>query len=898
MWFVGLVLGAFVGGIPFGAGGASLGAVAGVLAGLYLANKAPARANLETRILDLEARVQELDQQLVALQTRRPPVATAPPTPAVTAAAAQVPSTEQEVADTVPMPLTPRPVPASTSTSPQPTTLFSTRPVARPDEDALPLWLSRLFGGNILAKIGVAILFFGVASALKLAVDQGWFPIWLRLLLGASGAVVMTVLGYRRAQSATHFMFGVALQGGGLGILYLLVYFMLSRYQLLGESVAFLLFTTLGVGGILLAARQDGRSLAVLGISGAFLSPVLAGQGAGSAIVLFSYCLLLNLFILAVNWFKGWRELNITGFAFTLLLALNWARQSYQPSDFAVCETFLIVFFLLYSAMPVLLNRLQAPGRLGWGDGILIFGTPVTAATLQSHLLVGQDLTLAWHACAVGAYYLVLWRFIYRHPESATVWLEKSLLAIALGFFTLAIPLAFNPQLTSAFWTLEGLGVLYLGVRQDRPLARLVGSGLQLVAALNFFIHLGGLAHTLPLLNPAYLGCFLVAASALGSALLLRQCKGDAESTFASVFLLWSLAWWFFAGFDEIERFAAPDNRASYMLSLTLLSLLLLEWLGTARAWSVMRQLTLGLLPASVLAALHGHAHHGHALYGAMAMLLPLSLAAHYHLLYRHDRDNLSALNEFRHAMAYWFCLLLAGSELAWLAQRWAPAVSLWPLLAWGVVGAASLLFWTQRAQATHWPLQPHRDLYLVILQYPVALALWYGLLVANATETGNTGHWPYLPLINPLDLTQALVLWALWCWTRLPAQRDKTPAIYGAAFVALSMEPARLIHHWAGVPFTGHALFHSALLQASLSLLWTSLAVGLMVLATRMGNRKLWWGSFGLLTLVGVKLMLVDLVNQGTITWALSLIGIALLVIAASYYAPAPPKASATGAP
>lgn len=36
---------------------------------------------------------------------------------------------------------------------------------------------------------------------------------------------------------------------------------------------------------------------------------------------------------------------------------------------------------------------------------------------------------------------------------------------------------------------------------------------------------------------------------------------------------------------------------------------------------------------------------------------------------------------------------------------------------------------------------------------------------------------------------------------------------------------------------------------------------------------------------------MMVDLSNKGTALWTVSLIGIALLIIAASYFSPAPPK-------
>jgi uncharacterized membrane protein len=114
---------------------------------------------------------------------------------------------------------------------------------------------------------------------------------------------------------------------------------------------------------------------------------------------------------------------------------------------------------------------------------------------------------------------------------------------------------------------------------------------------------------------------------------------------------------------------------------------------------------------------------------------------------------------------------------------------------------------------------------------------------------------------------------------------------VYGIAFLWISAEAARLTHHWGGVPFDAQYLLASFMLQAGLSLLWTSIAMGVMVYASREGKRTLWFNGFGLLAIVGVKLMMVDLTNKGTVLWTVSLIGIALLIIAASYFSPAPPK-------
>jgi uncharacterized membrane protein len=73
-----------------------------------------------------------------------------------------------------------------------------------------------------------------------------------------------------------------------------------------------------------LAVLQESKSLAVAGIIGGFLAPVLMSTGGGSHVMLFTYYALLNMGILGIAWFKSWRELNLLGFFFTFTIATLW----------------------------------------------------------------------------------------------------------------------------------------------------------------------------------------------------------------------------------------------------------------------------------------------------------------------------------------------------------------------------------------------------------------------------------------------------------------------------------------------------------------------------------------------------------------------------------------------
>ncbi|MBK6639393.1 MAG: DUF2339 domain-containing protein [Rhodocyclaceae bacterium] len=763
-------------------------------------------------------------------------------------------------------------------------------------------WWARFWLGNPLAKIGVILLFFGVASGLKLVVEFGFFPVSVRLGIAALAGVALIVFGWRKAHSAdsdTHRTFALAIQGGGIALLYLVVYFMLGRYAFISQTMAFALFALLGVICVALAAKQEGPALAVLGLSGAFLAPVLAGGNADTPLPLFSYFALLNAFILIVDWRKSWRVLNIAGFVFTLVIGMTWGLHSYENRHYAITQAFLILFLVTYSAMPVLTALLKAPGFKGWQDGMLLFGTPLSGAYLQSRLMVDVDYGSAWSALTAAVWYCGLWLVLQRRLEPGNEILERSQLGLAIVFLTIVVPLAFDNQVTSAFWALEGAAVLWYGMRTQRLLPQITALLMQLASGFAFLLAWPTLGEALPILNDKVLGGLLIAGAGLVSARLLRG-AADAPRLPPLLPFVWALTWWFGVGLDEIERIVPAPFEATCAVLLVMATVVTLEGLAGWWSWPQIRMTSLLLLAALGLACLHGLTQDGHPIPGLMALVFPAAFALNLSLLRHHERQGLVPLEALRHLSALWLALLVVPAELAWQVDAGLSNAALWPFVIWALCLASGLGILLCGQALGLWPFARTEARYLPLGGTLPFVLLAMVLPVACFRLSGSESPLPYLPVLSAFDLTQWLALWAMW---RFAGRLDDAQRVLGEklvlalAFIWFSTLAARITHAWGGVPFELHAMAKSTVFQMLLTLCWTITSIMTMIIASRRAKREVWFAGFALLGVVGAKLLLVDAAGRGTLQWTGTLIGVAVLVLAASYFAPVPPREKPTDA-
>ncbi|HET9023108.1 MAG TPA: DUF2339 domain-containing protein, partial [Burkholderiaceae bacterium] len=307
-----------------------------------------------------------------------------------------------------------------------------------------------LLGGNTVARIGLLVLFIGVAFLLRYVAEHARIPVELRLAGVALGAVVLLVFGWRLRERRVGY--AVTLQGGAIGILYLTVFAALRLYSVLEPVPAFALLAALAVLSGVLSVVQNARALAALGATGGFLAPILVSTGSGRIELLLSYYLLLNLGVLGIAWFRAWRELNWIAFAFTFGVMSLWAFESYTPSYLWIGQGFLAAFWLLFLGVSLLYALRQPAATRGLFDTTLMFALPLAAFGIESRFTEGVELALV--AVLAAAVYLASSSALLKRRDLALQVLAEASFGVGVAFLTLAVPLAASAQWTAAAWAL------------------------------------------------------------------------------------------------------------------------------------------------------------------------------------------------------------------------------------------------------------------------------------------------------------------------------------------------------------------------------------------------------------------------------------------------------------
>ena len=363
--------------------------------------------DLVKRLSSLEKELRNLQAQSVSsVKTEAPATAPAPIMQSV-APLFQVVTPVPVASETAPGP---PPIPAELL---EPSAPKSARPVK------LPIDWEQFMGAKLFAWIGGLALFLGVAFFVKYSFEHNLIPAELRVAIGfvVGASLVVGGLLLKRQENAVTAQ---TLCATGVLVLYAVTFACRAYYHfaLFGFVPTFLLMTLITAVAFVLAVRLNAIVVAVLGIAGGFLTPVLLSRGEDNSLGLFGYIALLDIGLLAVAQRQRWNVLPILGAIGTALVQFAWVAAFFVPEKYFAGNKVLIFMAVFAGFQSLFLAAAALAQRTGKANTELF-------------------------ACAIGlgavamfsAFYLLSFQMIGHRPAL----LFTYLFVIDLGLLTLML---------------------------------------------------------------------------------------------------------------------------------------------------------------------------------------------------------------------------------------------------------------------------------------------------------------------------------------------------------------------------------------------------------------------------------------------------------------------------
>ncbi len=343
-------------------------------------------------------------------------------------------------------------------------------------------------GQKWLLIAGLVITVLAVGYFLKYSFDRNWIGPTGRVSLAYLAGIVM-LGGGEFCRRKRLDPFGLYVLGGGIAVLYFASYAAFQIYHLIGQAPAFGLMALVTAFAGLLALFYNTKWLAVLGIIGGFLTPVVLSTGTDNQVALMTYMAILNAGILGIAAFKQWRLLSYLGLTFTWLLFSAWYFTDYTDSKFWTTTVFLNLFFLTYAIAPFAyyFSKRQKQPVIGFSITIpnvfLAFGF--------SFAMIRDLFTLQWVSVVSVAYsavFLTMATYLHRRNRES---IDAFILLLAKGllFLVITVPILFSAHWITVFWAIQGVFLLWAALRLGNSRLRAGATMLLLIAVVKLFIH-------------------------------------------------------------------------------------------------------------------------------------------------------------------------------------------------------------------------------------------------------------------------------------------------------------------------------------------------------------------------------------------------------------------------
>lgn len=369
-------------------------------------------------------------------------------------------------------------------------------------QDVSPTWIEKqiervknwFFAGNWPVNIGILIFLIGIGALLRYLIQTGIIDVSISARLAGVGVVGIAGLFMGWKTRLSKPIFGLALQGGSVGVLLLVVFAASKLYDVIPISMAFGITVVILAASIIMSLKQNALVLVAFAICAAYTAPLWLSTGSNNFVGLFSYYALINVVVVIMALFRSWPLLNTIGYIFNAGVGSLWAHYNYVTENFVVIQFFIALFFLFFTVIPIIYSRrtpldvLFKNKKVNWvaiHSYLLMLITPGIVVIWEHRLFqtgipwenIDTSILLAcviWGIAAVqfGLGYLQMQHSLHKEQGRVYYWL-------ALGLATIAVPIAFSTDITGILFIAEGVMLYYIAAK---ALPMMVRNALNILA--------------------------------------------------------------------------------------------------------------------------------------------------------------------------------------------------------------------------------------------------------------------------------------------------------------------------------------------------------------------------------------------------------------------------------
>ncbi len=342
-----------------------------------------------------------------------------------------------------------------------------------------------------LVRLAVIILLAGGAFFLKYSIEHGLIAPVGRVIISSIAAFAMLGVGlFLGGPQKKYDLIGRGLSGGSIALMYFTVYASTNMYHLTSSLTGFILMCVVTLGACIISVRKNMLLMAILGIVGGYLTPILLSTGDKNLYGLFGYLLLLGSGTLVISKYRDWKLLNWMSFiASYLIFFMATDKFYYGVKDYVPVMIFATGNFILFSLMTVSFNifnrrKVTLLELLTMLVNTTIFFWVAAAYTIS-------DLGMGWTAC----YSLCAAVFFAGHAA----WLvvrrcnDRKLLTIlmTLSCFCLivTVPLLLGGVWIAATWAVMAVTLLYLSLKLGSKTVMGMSAVVYMITAIRVFMY-------------------------------------------------------------------------------------------------------------------------------------------------------------------------------------------------------------------------------------------------------------------------------------------------------------------------------------------------------------------------------------------------------------------------